>query len=439
VSVSTAPARVSSAQEWRNWTGDQRCAPATIERPSSASELQRLIAEAEGTVRIAGSGHSFSDIVATDGTLITLERMNRPLDVDRGSGLVKVQGGITIRALNSHLAERGLALENLGDVDSQTIAGAISTATHGTGAKLRNLSAQVAALELVLADGTVLACEASDDTETFQAARVSLGALGAIATVTLRCVPAFVLEGVDGPAPLEDVLAGFEELIAANEHFEFYVFPYCPTALTRANNRVDSPPRPRSRPRAYAEDVLLVNRAFAACCRLGRRFPRQIPKINRLVTALAGASRRTDRSDRIFTSPRLVRFTEMEYALPRADTTAALRRILALIEEHRFAVPFPIEVRTTAADDALLSTAGGRDSGYIAVQMFEGMEWEPYFRTVEASLRELGARPHWGKRHCQTAADLRYRYPEWDRFQAVRARLDPEGRFQNAYTRRVLG
>jgi L-gulonolactone oxidase len=431
---------VASAQQWRNWTGDQRCAPARIERPSSTAQLQRLIAQSEGTVHLAGSGHSFSDIVATDGSLITLEHMNRVLDTDPGARLVKVEGGITIGALNTHLAEHGLALENLGDIDRQTIAGAISTATHGTGAKLRNISSQVSALELVLGDGTVLASQETDsDAETFRAARVGLGALGAIATVTLRCVPAFVLEGIDAPAPLGDVLSGFEELIAANEHFEFYVFPHCSTALTRANNRTDSPPRPRSRPRAYAEDVLLVNRAFGAFCRLGRRFPRLIPQINRLVTRLAGASRRADRSDRIFTSPRLVRFTEMEYALPRAHTTAALRRTLGLIEEHRFAVPFPIEVRTVAADDALLSTASGRDSGYVAVHMFEGMEWEPYFRAVESSLSELDGRPHWGKRHFQTAADLRPRYPGWERFQAVRARLDPDGRFQNAYTRRVLG
>jgi L-gulonolactone oxidase len=431
---------VASAQQWRNWTGDQRCAPARIERPSSAAQLQRLIARSEGPVHLAGSGHSFSDIVATDGSLITLERMNRVLDTDPGAGLVKVEGGITIRALNAHLAEHGLALENLGDIDRQTIAGAISTATHGTGATLRNISSQVAALELVLGDGTVLACgETDSDAETFLAARVGLGSLGAIATVTLRCVPAFVLEGIDAPAPLEDVLTGFEELIAANEHFEFYVFPHCSTALTRANNRTDSAPRPRSRARAYAEDVLLVNRAFGAFCRLGRRFPRFIPQINRLVTRLAGTSRRADRSDRIFTSPRLVRFTEMEYALPRAHTTTALRRMLGLIEEHRFAVPFPIEVRTVAADDALLSTASGRDSGYIAVHMFEGMEWEPYFRAVESSLSELDGRPHWGKRHFRTAADLRPRYPGWERFQAVRARLDPDGRFQNTYTRRVLG
>jgi L-gulonolactone oxidase len=158
-----------------------------------------------------------------------------------------------------------------------------------------------------------------------------------------------------------------------------------------------------------------------------------------VVTRLAGQSRRTERSDRIFTSPRLVRFTEMEYSLPRAHTPTALRRVLELIEERRLAVPFPIEVRTVAADDALLSTAHGRDSGYIAVHMFEGMEWEPYFRAVDGLLSDLDGRPHWGKRHFQTAATLRPRYPEWDRFQAIRASLDPEGRFQNDYTRRVLG
>jgi L-gulonolactone oxidase len=431
---------VSNAQQWCNWTGDQCFSPRRIERPSSVAELQRVITEADGTVHVAGSGHSFSDIVATDGCLITLEHMNRVLEIDPGSGLVRVEAGVTFRALNRELAGHGLALENLGDVDRQTIAGAISTATHGTGAKLANLASQVTALELVLADGTLLAAGETDpNTETFRAVRVGLGALGAIATVTLRCVPAFALEGVDAPAPLEDVLAGFDQLVAANEHFEFYVFPHCATALTRANNRTDSAPRPRSRARAYGEDVLLINRAFEAFCRLGRRFPRQIPRINRLVTRLAGHSRRTDRSDRIFISPRLVRFTEMEYALPRAETTTGLRRVLELIRSRGLAVPFPIEVRTVAADDALLSTAHARDSGYIAVHMFEGMEWEPYFRAVEATLGELGGRPHWGKRHFLTAEDLRGRYPEWDRFQAVRARLDPDGRFQNAYTRRVLG
>ena len=235
------------------------------------------------------------------------------------------------------------------------------------------------------------------------------------------------------------VCGNFKRSRQRGDHFEFYVFPHARIALTRTNNRTEEPVHPRTRLNEYANDVLLTNRTFELFCRIGRRAPSQIPRINRLVTRLAGASRRVDRSDRIFASPRLVRFTEMEYALPRERTVEAVRRVLELVPRGDFAVPFPIEVRTVAADDALLSTAAGRDSGYVAVHMFEGMAWEPYFRAVEAIMVELGGRPHWGKRHFQTAATLRPRYPEWERFQAVRRRLDPEGRFANDYTDRVLG
>jgi L-gulono-1,4-lactone dehydrogenase len=390
-------------------------------------------------VRVAGAGHSFSDIALTDGSQLRLDRLTGVLDIDRSTGLVRVQGGITIRELNARLAEHGLAQENLGDIDVQSIAGAISTATHGTGARLRNISAQVAELTLVLADGSTLRCAEEIDSEVFRAARVGLGALGVIAEVTLRCVPAFTLRGVDAPAPLPDTLARFEELALGNDHFEFFVFPHAETALTRTNNRTDQPPRPRGRVSAYANDVLLTNHAFELLCRAGRRFPRRIPQLNRLVTRLAGAATRVDRSDRIFASPRLVRFTEMEYALPRERTPEAVRRVLEMVERRGFAVPFPIEVRTVAPDDALLSTAAGRESGFVAVHMYRGMAWEPYFHEVEEIMDELGGRPHWGKRHFQTAATLRPRYPGWDRFQAVRARLDPEGRFANAWTDRVLG
>jgi len=217
------------------------------------------------------------------------------------------------------------------------------------------------------------------------------------------------------------------------------VFPYAGTALTRTNNRTERPPRPRSRISAYANDVLLNNHAFELFCRTGRRVPSAIPRLNRVVTRLAGRSERVERSAQIFASPRLVRFTEMEYAVPRARTPEAVRRVLELVAAHRLAVPFPIEARTVAADDALLSTAAHRDSGFVAVHMYRGMEWEPYFRAVEQLMDELDGRPPWGKRHFQTAATLRPRYPEWDRFQAVRARLDPAGRFANEWTDRVLG
>jgi len=432
----------SGTREWRNWAGDQRCRPAVLASPGSIEEISAALARAgadDRRVRVVGSGHSFSEIALTDGLQLHLNRLTRVLDLDRSAGLVRVQGGITIRELSARLAEHGLALENLGDVDAQTLAGAIATATHGTGARLPNISAQVAELTLVLADGSTLRCAPDEDAEVFHAARVSLGALGVIAEVTLRCVPAFTLRGHDSPRPLADTLDRFQELELANDHFELFVFPHTDTALTRTNNRTDEPPRPRGRISAYANDILLTNHAFGLFCRAGRRLPGRIPQINRLVTRLAGSSTRVDRSDRIFASPRLVRFTEMEYSLPRAATPEAVRRIMALVPERGFAVPFPIEVRSVAADDALLSTAAGRDSGFVAVHMYEGMAYEPYFRAVEAIMDELGGRPHWGKRHFQTASTLRPRYPDWDRYQAVRARLDPHGRFANDYTDRVLG
>ena len=434
--------RASGGRAWSNWAGDQRCVPAAVEHPASIDELAGAVARAAENgwrVRAVGAGHSFSDVACTDGLQLRLDRFARVLDVDRVAGLVRVQAGITIRELGAALDAHGLAMENLGDIDVQTIAGAISTATHGTGARLRNISSQVVELTLVLADGSTLVCSPEHDEELFRAARVSVGALGVIAEVTLRCVPAFTLHGIDAPAPLEETLERFEELALGNDHFEFFVFPHADVALTRTNNRTEREPRPRGRAAAYANDVLLTNHAFGLFCRAGRRFPARIPQINRLVTRLAGRSERVERSADIFASPRLVRFTEMEYALPREHTPAAVRRVMELVEARSFAVPFPIEVRTVAADDALISTAAGRDSGFVAVHMYEGMQWQPYFRSVEAIMDELGGRPHWGKRHFQTAATLRERYPEWDRFQALRARLDPEGRFANEWTERVFG
>jgi FAD-linked oxidoreductase len=428
---------------WRNWAGDQRCTPAAIERPGSVAQIAAALERAAAAgqrVRVAGSGHSFTDAACTDGRLLSLERMDRVLDVDRASGLVRVEAGIRIHALSAALAEHGLAFENLGDIDVQTIAGAISTATHGTGARLRNLSAQVQSLELVLADGSTLVCAAGDDDPTtYLAARVGVGSLGVIAAVTLRAAPAFTLRGVDAPRPLGETLDQLEQLGEENDHFELFVFPHCDTALTRTNNRVEEPPRPRSRVSAWANDVLLTNHAFHAFCLAGRAFPRWIPHLNRTVTKLAGSSTRVDRSDRIFASPRLVKFTEMEYALPRERTAEAVRRVMELIPRRGFHVPFPIEVRLVAPDDALLSPAYGRPTGYVAVHMFKGMAWEPYFRAVEAIMDEHDGRPHWGKRHFQTAETLRPRYPRWDEWQAVRARVDPDGRFANAYSDRVLG
>ena len=358
---------------WRNWAGDQACRPAAQLAPRTPDELRAAVAGAE-KVRVAGAGHSFTDAVLTDGTLLSLRHLDRVLDADRASGLVRVQAGITLHALSDALAAHGLGMPNLGDIDVQSVAGATATGTHGTGAQLPNISAAIRAVELTLADGTTVELDGGDE---LLAARVSVGALGVVSAVTVQAVPEFTLEGVDSPAPLEETLDRLDELGAANDHFELFTFPHSPVALTRANNRTDEPPRPPGPARRWAEDILITNHAFGALCRLGKLRPAWIPALNRLVTRLAGTRRRVDRADRIFSSPRRVRFTEMEYALPRHHLAAAVRAVRAAITERGFAVPFPIEVRLVAPDDALLSPAGGRETGYVAVHMYRGMEWEP--------------------------------------------------------------
>ena len=417
---------------WTNWARQQRCAPERIETPGSEDELVRAVTGAP-RVKVAGSGHSFTDIACTDGVMIDMSAMRRVLAVDGME--VTVEAGITLHELGEELRSRGLAMENQGDVDPQTVAGAISTATHGTGAGYGNLPSQVTAVRLVDGTGEVREITGGDE---LRAARVSLGALGAISAVTLRCVPAFTIHRLDEPRPLDDVVSRFDELADSHDHWEAFVMPYTRRALTLTSERTDREPEPPGRVGAFVHDVVLENAVLGLFCRTGRAFPRLIPSLNRTLARLMSGSEHLDASNRVYANTRLVRFTEMEYALPREHATEALERVLELIDRRRLPIGFPIEFRVTAPDDALLSTAHGRPTAYIAVHQYVGMEFETYFRAVEAIMDEYSGRPHWGKRHYQIAATLRPRYPGWDTFTEIRDRFDPERRFENDYLRRVL-
>lgn len=425
---------------WVNWAGEQRCSPAVVAAPRDVEELAEIVtasAAAGRTVRVAGSGHSFTDAVLTDGTLIDLGGLDRVLDVDTATGRVRVEAGLTLHTASPLLHSHGLAFPNLGDIDTQTIAGATATGTHGTGAKLRNISAALHSVQILRADGTTVELDEETDPDGWRAARVSIGALGIVTAVTLQLEPSFVLDLVERPVPIADVLANLDEFADGSDHFEFFAFAHADVAMTKSSNRSVEPEQPRGKAGAWLNDVLLSNHLYDTMCKLGRRVPSTVPAIHRLATKAGSNNRKIDRSYRVFATPRLVKFNEMEYAIPREHARAAIGEILDVTK--RFGTPMPIEVRWVAPDDALLSPAGGRETCYIAVHQYEGMVWEPYFRACEAVFDRYQGRPHWGKRHFQTAETLRTRYPEWDRFAEVRRRFDPTGVFANDYVNRVLG
>lgn len=426
---------------WRNWAGDQRCKPARIERPARVGQLRAAVAATTRRgqrIRAVGSGHSFSDIALSEGVVLDLARLNRLIDLDRQSGLFKVEAGIVLGTLGRLLDSHGVAFENLGDIDRQTIAGSISTGTHGTGERFQNVSAQVAALELVAPDGSLFSIDESDP-DLLRAARVALGALGIIYSVTLRTVPAYTLHRVDRQRLLAETLDGLDDLNAACDHFEFYVFPNTDLALCRESRRTAEPPDARHPARVYVQEVMLENWVGQLFAWAARYSPSSAPRLARIAARNVGDSSKIDTSYRVFASERRIRFTEMEYAIPREHAREMVERVLGLASRSDLGVAWPIEVRFVAADDSLLSPSHERDTCYVAVHQDRKLDWQPYFRGVEQIAREYDGRPHWGKRHFQTAATLAPLYPRWDDFQAARRHLDPDGVFANAYTDRVLG
>ena len=427
----------------RNWAGNQACVPAGVHRPASTDEVAALVAGAHAsatTVKAIGAGHSFTGAAMTRGELVSLDAMNLVEVVDRTSGRVTVQAGIRLRDLNHELAQVGLAMPNLGDIDVQSVAGAISTATHGTGLDLGNLATTVVGIELVTGTGEIVRCDLDDDdAELLRVARVGLGALGIVTKVTLQCVPSFLLHARETIEPLDDVLDAFPDFMRETDHVELYWMPGARRCQVKRNSRTDGPARPQPK-LAYVRDKWLgENIGFGLVCRVGRRFPSFAPHVAKVVTSAAAERDLVDRSDRIFTSPRHVRFVEMEYGIPLEAVPEAVRRVRDLTATLSFPPLFPIEVRCSAADDIPLSTGTGRQNGWIAVHQYRGAPYEAYFQGVEAIMDDYDGRPHWGKLHFQSARTLRPRYPEWDVFAAWRSKLDPAGTFRNEYLDRVLG
>lgn len=430
--------------QWSNWSGTESATPASVLAPASVESLASVVGTAAAAgkkLKAVGSGHSFTGCAVPAEVMVRLDGLASIERADRSTGQVVVGAGIGLHRLNQGLAALDLGMANLGDIDKQTLAGAISTGTHGTGARLGGLATQVIGLDLVTADGTVHSCTADRDPELFHAARVSVGALGVLASLTVQCVPAYLLHAQEGPMPVDEVLDSFDVLADGNDHFEFYWFPHTSVALTKRNNRVgpEVGPRPIGRFRGWLDDDLLSNRVFEWTNRLGALRPGVVPRINAFASRALTAREYVDASYRVFCTERNVRFKESEYAVPRSELAAVVRELRAWIDASREHIPFPIEVRVAAADDVWLSTAFGRETAYVAIHQYHRLPHERYFAAFEQIAKAVGGRPHWGKLHTLGAEDLRARYPRFDDFLAVRDRVDPDRVFANTYTRQVFG
>ncbi|MFD3330121.1 D-arabinono-1,4-lactone oxidase [Streptomyces sp. NPDC058701] len=430
------------ATAWRNWAGNVTATPARVVTPASVGELREAVRRAaeEGLrVKAVGTGHSFTAAAATDGVLVRPQALAGIKEIDRAAGTVTVAAGTVLKDLNRALAAEGLSLTNMGDIMEQTVSGATSTGTHGTGRDSASIAAQIRGLELVTADGGLLTCSREENPEVFAAARLGIGALGVITAITLAVEPLFFLTAREEPMGFDRVTAEFDEHVAENEHFEFYWFPHTGNCTTKRNNRSQGPAAPPGPVSAWIEDELLSNGVFQAVNSLGRGVPAAIPSIARVASRALSARTYTDIPYKVFTSPRRVRFVEMEYALPREQLVAALRELRAVVDGSDLRISFPVEVRTAPADDITLSTASGRETAYIAVHMYRGTPYQAYFTAAERIFTAHGGRPHWGKVHTRDAEYLARVYPRFGEFTALRDRLDPGRVFGNDYLRRVLG
>ncbi|MEU6226392.1 D-arabinono-1,4-lactone oxidase [Streptomyces sp. NPDC047042] len=427
---------------WRNWAGNVVARPVREVTPASVEELSAAVraAAAEGLrVKAVGTGHSFTAAAATDGVLIRPQLLTGIRNIDRDNMTVTVEAGTPLKRLNKALALEGLSLTNMGDIMEQTVSGATSTGTHGTGRESGSIAAQIRALELVTADGSVLVCSEKENPEVFAAARVGIGALGIITAITFAVEPLFLLTAREEPMSFDKVTSTFDELWAENEHFEFYWFPHTGNTNTKRNNRSAGPEKPVSPVSGWIEDEFLSNGVFQVAQLVGRTVPATIPTIAQISSKALSARTYTDIPYKVYTSPRRVRFVEMEYAVPREALVETLRELKAMVDRSDMRISFPVEVRTAPADDIALSTASGRDSAYVAVHMFRGTPYQAYFTAAERIFTAHEGRPHWGKVHTRDAEYFAGVYPRFGEFTALRDRLDPQRLFQNDYLRRVLG
>jgi FAD-linked oxidoreductase len=428
---------------WTNWSGWIKSSPQQFAKPANEAELSAAVRDGVGPVRVVGSGHSFTALGETNGTLISLDGMQGVVATDATSLTATVRAGSKIHALGRPLFDAGLGLKNQGDIDRQAIAGAVGTGTHGTSPQLGSLSAEVKGFRLVTADGQVLDCSPSSNAEVWEAGRVSFGSLGVMSEITMGARKAYKLRECNWVMPVAHCWRDLHTLRDKHRHFEFFWFPYVDSVLAKSldeTNEAVGVPLTSEQMAERGERVTADQRTFRYGCEVARIAPALSARLQRLFTrASMVASTRARWSHEIFPSPRNVKFNEMEYAVPASNGADCIREIAEVIRNRKIAGVFPIEFRFVKADDIWISPFYKRDAVTISVHQYHRQSYDALFGAAEAIFKRYGGRPHWGKLHTLKAADFEKLYPRWGDYQSLRRRLDPAGKLLNPHLKSVFG
>lgn len=428
---------------WSNWSGWVQANPERVARPANESELSALLTEAVAPVRVMGSGHSFTALGETRGTLISLDAMNGLVGVNVEALTATVRAGSKIHALGRPLFDAGVGLKNQGDIDRQAIAGAVGTGTHGTGPTLGSLSGEVQGFRLVTAPGEILDCSTTSNADVFEAGRVSFGTLGVMSEITMGVRKAYKLRERNWVMPAAQCWRDVARLKSEHRHFEFFWFPYADAVVAKSLDETDedvAAPRTSDEMYARGERTTSDQRSFQFGCEIARFVPALSARLQKFFTnASMGSSSRARWSHEIFPSPRTVRFNEMEYAVPAANGIDCIREVAEAIVSKRIPGVFPLEFRYVKADDIWLSPFYRRDAATISVHQYHRQPYAPLFDAVEPIFRRYGGRPHWGKLHSLKSADFERLYPRWGDYQALRRGLDPQGKLLNSYLKQIFG
>lgn len=429
------------AGRWSNWSGGVSCKPRDIIAPKDEVELAAALRQAQGPVRVPGTGHSFTPLNATDGTIVDLAAFTGIRGMDPGCEIATIAAGTPIWDAGPALCSLGYGFKNQGDIDRQTLGGVVSTGTHGTGRTLGSFSADVAGFRLMLADGELVDCTPTENAALFEAGRLSLGLFGVLTEISMRVRAAYKLIEKNFLLAADEALAQLQVLVDTNRHFEFFWFPYASNVVCKTLNETTEPaPEPRSsddmfkrgeRSGTEARIFSLINEGLPYA-------PFLLGPAHRLFSQLMPGPGRVRWSHESFPSPRVVRFNEMEYAVPFERAADCLREIVEAIRERRINTGFPIEFRTVAADDVWLSPFYQRPSATIAVHQYHRVDTTKLFAVCETIFRKYDGRPHWGKRHTRSTGELEWLYPKFRDFVALRRRVDPTDKFLNAYLRTMF-